>query len=93
MDLADGQSFAIAGLMDNRVTEQLEKIPWIGDVPVLGKLFQSKSFQRSKDELLVVVTPTIVKPLNPGQVPHGPVFPIPFLDSAHAGKPEVPGSK
>ena len=93
MDLADGQSFAIAGLMDNRVTEQLEKIPWIGDVPVLGKLFQSKSFQRSKDELLVVVTPTIVKPLNPGQVPHGPVFPIPFLDSDHAGKPEVPGSK
>jgi len=93
MDLADGQSFAIAGLMDNRVTEQLEKIPWIGDVPVLGKLFQSKSFQRSKDELLVVVTPTIVKPLNPGLVPHGPVFPIPFLDSDHAGKPEVPGSK
>jgi len=93
MDLADGQSFAIAGLMDNRVTEQLEKIPWIGDVPVLGKLFQSKSFQRSKDELLVVVTPTIVKPLNPGQVPHGPVFPIPFLDSDHAGKPEVPSSK
>lgn len=93
MDLADGQSFAIAGLMDNRVTEQLEKIPWIGDVPVLGKLFQSKSFQRSKDELLVVVTPTIVKPLNPGQAPHGPVFPIPFLDSDHAGKPEVPGSK
>jgi len=93
MDLADGQSFAIAGLMDNRVTEQLEKIPWIGDVPILGKLFQSKSFQRSKDELLVVVTPTIVKPLNPGQVPHGPVFPIPFLDSDHAGQPEVPGSK
>lgn len=93
MDLADGQSFAIAGLMDNRVTEQLEKIPWIGDVPVLGKLFQSKSFQRSKDELLVVVTPTIVKPLNPGSVPHGPVFSIPFLDSDHAGKPEVPGSK
>ena len=93
MDLADGQSFAIAGLMDNRVTEQLEKIPWIGDVPILGKLFQSKSFQRSKDELLVVVTPTIVKPLNPGQVPRGPVFPIPFLDSDHAAKPEVPGSK
>src|SRR5215831_13738387 len=64
MDLADGQSFAIAGLMDNRVTEQLEKIPWIGDVPILGKLFQSKSLRRNKDELLVVVTPTIVKPLN-----------------------------
>jgi pilus assembly protein CpaC len=90
MDLADGQSFAIAGLMDNRVTEQLEKIPWIGDVPVLGKLFQSKSFQRSKDELLVVVTPIIVKPAAPGQAPHGPTFPVPFLDS---NQPKVPGAK
>jgi pilus assembly protein CpaC len=93
MDLADGQSFAIAGLMDNRVTEQLEKIPWIGDVPVLGKLFQSKSFQRSKDELLVVVTPIIVKPSNPGQAPHGPTFPVPFLDAPRGDQPKVPGSK
>jgi pilus assembly protein CpaC len=93
MDLADGQSFAIAGLMDNRVIEQLQKIPWIGDVPVLGKLFQSKSFQRNKDELLVVVTPMIVRPMNPGQVPHGPAFPIPFLDSDHADQPKAPGSK
>jgi pilus assembly protein CpaC len=90
MDLADGQSFAIAGLMDNRVTEQLEKIPWIGDVPVLGRLFQSKSFQRSKDELLVVVTPIIVKPAAPGQAPLGPAFPVPFLDS---NQPKVPGAK
>jgi len=87
MELADGQSFAIAGLMDNRVTEELEKIPWIGDVPVLGKLFQSKSFRRSKDELLVVVTPTIVKPLNPAEAPLGPKFPIPFLDSDHSSGP------
>jgi pilus assembly protein CpaC len=93
MDLADGQSFAIAGLMDNRVTEQLEKIPWIGDVPVLGKLFQSKSFQRSKDELIVVVTPTIVKPSNPGQQPQSPKFTVPFLDSDHEGQTKVPGSK
>jgi len=93
VDLADGQSFAIAGLMDNRVTEQLEKVPWIGDVPVLGKLFQSKSFQRSKDELLVVVTPIIVKPSNPGQAPLGPTFPVPFLDFTHGDQPRVPGSK
>jgi pilus assembly protein CpaC len=90
MELADGQSFAIAGLMDNRVIEQLEKIPWIGDVPVLGKLFQSKSFNRSKDELLVVVTPTIVKPFDPGHAPAGPAFPIPFLDSE---QPKTPGAK
>jgi len=93
MNLADGQSFAIAGLVDNRVTQQLEKIPWIGDVPVLGKLFQSKSFQRSKDELLVVVTPIIVKPLNHGQEPHGPAFPVPFLDSDHKDQPKASGSK
>jgi pilus assembly protein CpaC len=79
MDLQDGQSFAIAGLMDNRVTEQFSKIPWIGDVPVLGKLFQSRSLQKTKDELLVVVTPRIVHPLAVNQVPPGPTFPISFL--------------
>ena len=93
MDLADGQSFAIAGLIDNRVTQQLEKIPWIGDVPVLGKLFQSKSFQRSRDELLVVVTPIIVKPMGPGQLPNRPVFPVPFLGSDPGDQAKVPGSK
>lgn len=93
MDLADGQSFAMAGLMDNRVTEQLEKIPWIGDVPVLGNLFKSKSFQRSKDELLVVVTPIIVKPSNPGQEPHGPNFPVPFLDQEKGEGTKVPGAR
>ena len=93
MDLADGQSFAIAGLIDNRVTQQLQKVPWIGDVPILGKLFQSKSFQRSKDELLVVVTPIIVKPMAPGQLPNRPVFPVPFLDSDHGDKNHVPASK
>lgn len=80
MDLADGQSFLIAGLMDNRVTEQLSKIPGIGDIPILGKLFQSHNRTKSNDELLVVVTPRIVKPLSPGQVPPGPVFPEPFLN-------------
>ena len=68
-------------------------IPWIGDVPVLGKLFQSKSFQRNKDELLVVVTPIIVKPLNPGQTPPGPTFPVPFLDSDHEEQNKIPGTK
>jgi pilus assembly protein CpaC len=93
MDLADGQSFAIAGLIDNRVTEQLQKVPWIGDVPVLGKLFQSRSVNRTKDELLVVVTPIIVKPMNPGQAPKGPVFPVPFIDSDHGDQSKVPGAK
>jgi pilus assembly protein CpaC len=93
MSLADGQTFAIAGLVDNRVTELLSKIPGIGDIPVLGKLFQSKSFNKSKNELLVIVTPHIVRPLNPDQVPHGPNFPQPFLDQIAPAKTPAPGSK
>jgi pilus assembly protein CpaC len=81
MDLSDGQSFAIAGLLDNRVTEQFEKIPGIGDIPILGKLFQSRTLNKAKSELLVVVTPHIVQPLAAGQVPQGPTFPKPFLPS------------
>jgi pilus assembly protein CpaC len=87
MDLQDGQSFAIAGLLDNTVTNQFEKIPWIGDVPILGRLFHSHSFNKSKTELLVVVTPNLVRPLAPDAVPHGPQFPVPFLDSDHAKEP------
>jgi pilus assembly protein CpaC len=79
VDLDNGQSFAIAGLLDNRVTEQFQKIPGIGDIPVLGKLFQSRTLNKSKNELLVVVTPHVVQPLTPGQVPPGPAFPKPFL--------------
>jgi len=93
MDLQDGQSFAIAGLVDNRLTKQLDKIPWIGDVPVLGKLFQSHNYNSSKSELLVLVTPRIVKPLNPDQLPHGPQFPVPFMDSEHLDRPKVPDAK
>jgi len=78
MDLRDGQSFAIAGLLDNRVTEQLQKIPGIGDIPVLGKLFQSRSVTKSKNELLIVVTPRIVQAMD--AVPAGPVMPKRFLD-------------
>lgn len=91
IDLSDGQSFAIAGLLDNRVTDQYQKIPWIGDVPVLGQLFRSHSLNRSKDELLVVVTPVIVKP-GVGQ-PHPPNFPEPFLDSVPGAQPKAPGAK
>jgi len=72
MDLKDGQSFAIAGLVDNRVTEQLEKIPGLGDIPFFGKLFQSRSHNKSRNELLVLVTPRLVQPLDAGQRPVQP---------------------
>lgn len=77
MVLRDGQSFAIAGLLDNRVTDEFSKIPWIGDVPVLGKLFQSRSLTKSKNELLIVVTPRIVHPSD--VAPPTPAMPKPFL--------------
>ncbi len=78
--LKDGQTFAIAGLMDNRVQKIDNKIPWLGDVPILGNLFRSTNFSKAKTELLVMVTPRIVKPLDPGQALPMPVFPVPFLD-------------
>jgi pilus assembly protein CpaC len=93
MSLADGQTFAIAGLVDNRVTEILSKIPGIGDIPILGKLFQSRSFTKSKNELLVIVTPHVVHPLSPDQVPHGPNFHQPFLDQITPAQQKTPDSK
>jgi pilus assembly protein CpaC len=81
MNLKDGQSFAIAGLLDNRVTEQFQKIPGIGNIPILGKLFQSRALNKSDNELLVLVTPHIVQPILPNEVPTGPVFPLPFMES------------
>jgi pilus assembly protein CpaC len=85
MDLSDGQSFAIAGLVDDRVTKLLNKIPGIGDLPVLGQLFRSVSFNKSKTELLILITPRIVKPLSPNELPAGPQFPSPFLPPASVG--------
>ena len=95
MSLTDGQSFAIAGLMDNRVTEQMQKIPGIGDIPILGKLFTSKSLNRSKNELVIVVTPHIVHPIVSGQPTPNLKYPDPFLaptgGAAPKGEP-VPGT-
>jgi pilus assembly protein CpaC len=76
--LRDGQTFAIAGLIDNRLTEIASKIPFLGDIPVIGNLFKSRAKSHSATELLVMITPHIVKPLEPGEVPPLPEFPIPF---------------
>jgi len=79
--LKDGESFAIAGLLDNRAVQTVTKVPWLGDTPILGQLFRSRSTRRSSDELLVVVTPHFVKPLNPNETPKLPDFPETFLPS------------
>ncbi|MBI3670898.1 MAG: hypothetical protein HY237_14100 [Acidobacteria bacterium] len=82
MVLQDGQSFAIAGLVDDRLTQVANKIPGLGDIPILGQLFKSRSLNKSKTELLVVVTPHIVKPLEAGQAAPLPQFPKPFMPPA-----------
>ncbi len=64
VELGSGQSFAIAGLIQNNVTHDLSKFPWLGDVPVLGQLFRSDNFQRNESELVIIVTPYIVRPVS-----------------------------
>src|SRR5208283_2157270 len=88
-ELQDGQSFVIAGLMDNRVTNVANKIPGLGDIPILGNFFRSKSNQKSNSELMVLCTVHRVAPS--AQAPKGPVMPVPTLDPAQfdAKKPGV----
>jgi pilus assembly protein CpaC len=69
IELQDGQSFGIAGLLDNSETKALSKIPVLGDVPILGNLFKSKSFQRNESEMVFIVTAKITRPMNPDAVP------------------------
>jgi pilus assembly protein CpaC len=77
-ELQDGQSFVIAGLMDNRVTDIANKIPGLGDIPILGNFFKSKSAQKSNSELMVLCTVHRVSPST--QSPKGPAMPEPTLD-------------
>ncbi len=64
IELADGQSFALAGLLSEKVTEDIAKFPLLGDIPILGTLFRSSSFKKNETELVVIVTPHLVKPLD-----------------------------
>jgi pilus assembly protein CpaC len=92
MILKDGQSFLIAGLVNNQVTEQLSKVPGLGDLPILGKFFQSRSISKSQDELLVMVTPHIVRSDSQVQRPV-PQFPDTFLTPLPNTKVVPPGAK
>ena len=67
VELGDGQSFAIAGLLSETTSETLSKFPGLGDIPVLGQLFSSKSYQSNETELVILVTPRLVKPMVAGQ--------------------------
>ena len=81
IELRDGQTFGMAGLMDNRTQTQMSKIPGIGDIPIIGHLFRSKNINRSRNELLVLVTPRIVDPVRAGGAPPPmPKSALPNLD-------------
>jgi pilus assembly protein CpaC len=79
VELNDGQTFVLAGLLDNRETETFEKIPFIGDIPILGKLFQSSTKTRTNTELIVTVTPEIVAPIPAGAPLPELKYPVKFL--------------
>jgi pilus assembly protein CpaC len=87
VELKDGQSFGIAGLLDRRTTVQLSKVPGIGDLPIIGLLFKSRSVNKTNTELVVIVTPTIVDPVG-GPVPNAetPKMPVAPLDPAQFDK-------
>jgi len=92
VELENGQSFVIAGLLDNQTTENLNKIPGLSNIPLFGKLFQTKSVSRNNSELLVIVTPEIVRPIPAGQPTPSLNYPMPFLQGgASANDLRQPG--
>ncbi len=68
VEMASGQSFAIGGLLQNNISDLVDKIPGIGSIPVLGKLFSSSDYRNQKSELVVIVTPYLVRPTSPNQL-------------------------
>lgn len=69
LQLGDGQTFVLAGLIDNKVSKQVTKLPLLGDIPILGTLFRSTRFENRETELMVMVTPKIVRPLEKDEIP------------------------
>ena len=93
IELRDGQTFAIAGLIDNTVTETMSKIPGLGDIPILGLLFKSRAYQKHQTELVVMITPHIVRPDSTGVAPQLPDLVTPFLAPPDETLPPPPASQ
>jgi len=92
IELRDGQSFAIAGLLQTEHRKQLAELPWIGRVPVLGALFRSASYRKNESDLVIIVTPRLVQPAIPGQklaTPLDSKLPGNDIDYFLMGKQEV----
>jgi Flp pilus assembly protein, secretin CpaC len=86
VELAEGQSFVIAGLLDDRLTENLSKMPGLSQIPLLGNLFKSRSDKRTKNELVVIVTPSITDPIEAARSMPEPAMPKEFLGPPDAAK-------
>lgn len=81
VELHDGQTFAISGLIDRNMNETLRRVPGIGDIPILGYLFRSQAYQKNNTELVVMITPYIVQRDSPGVTPNLPRLSEPFLET------------
>jgi pilus assembly protein CpaC len=93
VELGSGQSFAIAGLLQNTSRTGVDKVPGLGDVPVLGTLFRSSRFQRNETELVIVITPYIVRPVSQANalaVPNDAVQPANDLERIFLGRINTP---
>ena len=93
VELGDGSTFVIGGLIDNRESETFEKIPFIGDIPILGKFFTSKAKSRTNTELMVLVTPEIVEPMEAGQTAPEVKFPVKFMPANSSSPMNQPDAK
>ncbi len=91
VELRDGQSFAIAGLLNNLSQDQVNTIPVLGNLPIIGSLFKSKAENAQRTELMVLITPRLVRPLNPDEVPALPNNMKKFLPSTDGPGQELSG--
>jgi pilus assembly protein CpaC len=92
VELRDGQSFVIGGLLQSKGQNVISQLPWLGDVPVLGALFRSASYQKDESDLAIIVTPRLVRPARPGDVIKTPLdssLPVNDADLFLMGKTEV----
>lgn len=89
IELGEGQSFVIAGLIDDRMNDSVNKVPGLGNVPLLGALFRSREERKNHTELVVIVTPEITRPLAPGENPM-PIFPREFMEPIAPGDGSKP---
>jgi pilus assembly protein CpaC len=92
LELRDGQSFVLAGLLQNETKTQQQQLPWIGDVPVIGALFSSKAYLKNESDLVIIVTPHLARPARPGdpiRTPFDNTIPGNDLDFFAGGKAEL----